>query len=129
MQLKHVARVSSSEEKSDRFYINLLGLNKVGSKTLPSTLSKQIFNLGAELKIIDYSDDNIHFEIFIDDNKRWETNRIDHVCIQVDNLESFLETCRSMEIKIIQVPKGDACITFIKDEDGNLFEVKSVMKY
>lgn len=125
MQLKHVARVSSSEEKSDRFYINLLGLNKVGSKTLRSTLSKQIFNLDAELKIIDYSGDNIHFEIFIDDKKRRETNRIDHVCIQVDNLESFLETCRSMEIEIIQVPKGDAFITFIKDDDGNLFEVKS----
>jgi catechol 2,3-dioxygenase-like lactoylglutathione lyase family enzyme len=124
MQFKHVALVSSSEEKSDRFYMNLLGLKKVNSKTIPSTLSKRIFNLDAELKIINYSNDNIHFEIFIDDKKRSKTNRIDHVCIQVDDLESFLEKCRAMALEILQVPKGDAFITFIKDDDGNLFEIK-----
>jgi hypothetical protein len=43
----------------------------------------------------------------------------------MENLETFLEKRRSMEINILQVPKGDTRITFIKDDDGNLFEVKS----
>ena len=30
-----------------------------------------------------------------------------------------------MEIDVLQVPKGDTRITFIKDGDGKLFEVKS----
>ena len=124
MQLKHVALVSSSEERSDRFYMNLLGLEKKSSKTIPSMLSKQIFNLDCELKIINYANDNIHFEIFIDNQKGSKINRIDHVCIQVDDLESFLEECRAMALEILQIPKGDAFITFIKDDDGNLFEIK-----
>jgi len=124
MQLKHVALVCSSEEESDRFYTNVLGLKKLGSKTIPSTLMNQIFNIDAGLKIINYANESIAFEVFIDNIKRAEKNKIDHICIQVENLGSFLEKCRQMEIEIIQVPKGDAMITFIKDDDGNLFEIK-----
>jgi catechol 2,3-dioxygenase-like lactoylglutathione lyase family enzyme len=124
MQLKHIALVCRSEEKSDRFYSDLLGLQKVGSKTIPSTLVNQIFNIDSELKIINYADGNIVFEVFIDDQKIEEENKIAHICLQVGNLRSFLEKCRSMEIEIIQVPKGEAFITFIKDDDGNLFEIK-----
>jgi catechol 2,3-dioxygenase-like lactoylglutathione lyase family enzyme len=123
MQFKHVALVCRSEEKSDQFYIDLLGLKKISEKTIPSALSNQIFNIDSEFKIVNYANDNIHFEIFIDDKKRSKTNRIDHVCIQVDDLESFLEKCRAMALEILQVPKGDAFITFIKDDDGNLFEI------
>ena len=124
MQLKHVALVCSSEEKSDRFYSGLFGLQKASSKTIPSTLVNQIFNIDSDLKIISYANDNIVFEVFIDSKNRAEKNKIEHVCIQVENLGSFLETCRSMKIEIIQVPKGDAFITFIKDDDGNSFEIK-----
>ena len=124
MQLKHIALVCSCEEKSDRFYSDLLGLQKVGSKTIPSTLANQIFNIDTDLKIINYANDKIVFEVFIDNAKKAEKNKIEHICLQVVNLGSFLETCRSMEIEIIQVPKGDAFITFIKDDDGNLFEIK-----
>jgi catechol 2,3-dioxygenase-like lactoylglutathione lyase family enzyme len=124
MQLKHVALVCSSEEKSDRFYSGLFGLQKVSSKTIPSRLVNQIFNIDSDLKIISYANDNIVFEVFIDSKNRAEKNKIEHVCIQVKNLGSFLETCRSMKIEIIQVPKGDAFITFIKDDDGNSFEIK-----
>jgi catechol 2,3-dioxygenase-like lactoylglutathione lyase family enzyme len=124
MQLKHVALACSSEEKSDRFYSDLLGLQKVGSKTISSALVNQIFNIDSDLKIINYADDDIVFEVFIDNQKSVEKNKIAHICLQVENLGSFLETCRSMKIEIIQVPKGDAFITFIKDDDGNLFEIK-----
>lgn len=49
----------------------------------------------------------------------------EHICIQVENLEAFIERCQSMEIDVLQVPKGDTRITFIKDGNGKLFEVKS----
>jgi hypothetical protein len=29
-----------------------------------------------------------------------------------------------MEVEISQIPKGDKTLTFIKDYDGNLFEIK-----
>ena len=128
MQLKHIALVSSAEEKADRFYMEVLGLKKVNEKIIPATLSNQLFKVNSELKIVNYADDDVHFEIFISDTQRMQTDRIDHVCLAADNLEAFLETCRKMEVNIVRIPKGDAIITFIKDYDGNLFEIKETQR-
>ena len=65
MLLRHAALTCSSEKNSDQFYKNLLGLEKSEPKTLARALSKAIFNLDSELKIINYLDEDVHFEIFI----------------------------------------------------------------
>ena len=126
MQLKHIALVSSAEEKADRFYIDVLGLKKVNEKIISAMLSNQLFQVNSELKIVNYAGDNIQVEIFIRDTHRMEADRIEHVCLAVDNLEAFIEKCRKKGIKIARIPKGDATITFVKDYDGNLFEIKCV---
>jgi catechol 2,3-dioxygenase-like lactoylglutathione lyase family enzyme len=124
MLLRHVGLICSSEENSDKFYQDLLGLNKSEPKTLPSDLSKAIFNLDAELPIINYMDRNVYFEIFItSENKRNNLN-IEHLCLEVDDLTGFIDKCRSLNVEITQIPKGDKTLTFIKDFDGNLFEIK-----
>ncbi len=125
MNVKHIALVCSSEEKSDKFYQHLLGLKKTGTKTVPSELSKQIFNRDAEYRLINYVNDDVHFEIFIDHQKTVE-ERVEHVCLAVDDMEAFLSRCRATGAPITQFPKGDGSfITFIKDDDGNPFEIKS----
>jgi catechol 2,3-dioxygenase-like lactoylglutathione lyase family enzyme len=125
MLLKHVALVCSSEEKSDQFYESLLGLKKGRSKMIPSTLSKQIFNFDSELKIIDYAVDEMHFEVFISYQKVADDKRIEHICFEVDDLEVFLNKCKEMGVKILQIPKEKGFLTFISDYDGNLFEIKT----
>ena len=54
MILRHVALTCSSEEKSDKFYKSLLGLQKSAPKTIPAALSKTLFDINSELKIINY---------------------------------------------------------------------------
>ena len=56
MILRHAALRCSSEENSDKFYKDLLGLDKSEPKTLPQALSKAIFNLDSEMEIINYRD-------------------------------------------------------------------------
>lgn len=124
MLLKHVALISSSEENSDKFYKNLLGLRKMRSKILPASLSKQIFNLDCEYKIIDYSNEDIHFEIFIGNQKSSDNKKVEHVCLEVNDMELFLNKCKDMAVKFLQIPKGEFFLIFISDYDGNLFEIK-----
>ena len=124
MILKHLALTCSSEEKSDKFYQNLLGLQKSAPKTIPPSLSKALFDIDAELKIVNYTDDRLHFEIFFTDRTKSDPRPIEHACLEVDGLEEFLEKCRALQVTIIQAPKGDKLITFISDDDGNLFEIK-----
>ena len=124
MHLKHVGLTSSSEEKADAFYADLLGLTKSEPKALPLQLSKAIFNIDTELLMINYRDETSHFEIFVTGENRDNRRQIEHVCLEVGNLEVFLEKCRRLNVDISLIPKGDKTLTFIKDFDGNLFEIK-----
>jgi catechol 2,3-dioxygenase-like lactoylglutathione lyase family enzyme len=125
MILRHVALTCSSEEKSDKFYKSLLGLQKSEPKTIPPALSKALFDINAELKIINYRNEYLHFEIFLTRHSNSSVRRIEHVCLEVDDFAAFLEKCRTLQVKIVQVSREDKLLTFISDDDGNLFEIKS----
>jgi len=123
MILRHIALCCSTEENSDKFYKDLLGLSKMAPKILSLSLSQAIFNIHTELKVINYQNDTLGFEIFIHSTYHGHETCVDHTCIEVPNREAFLDKCRKMNVMIRQVPKGDKIVTFISDFDGNLFEV------
>lgn len=124
MNVLHIALTCSSEERADQFYAGLLGLEKQDPKIVPAEVSHALFNISSELRVINYTGPAVRFEIFFDSNQPGNPRRIDHVCIEVDDLEKFLQNCRRADVKVMQVLKGDALVTFIKDFEGNLFEVK-----
>lgn len=124
MILRHAALTCRSETNSDKFYKNLLGLKKSAPKTLARALSKAIFGVDCELQIINYLNEDVHFEIFISSQSMNSGGQIAHVCLEMDNLPSFLEKCDHLGIEVSQIPKGDRTLTFIRDFDGNLFEIK-----
>ena len=124
MKLKHVGLVCASEENADAFYGRLLGLAKSEPKTLPRALSQAIFQVDGDLRIINYIGDELHAEIFIDGQPRPQGGRIEHVCLEVDDLQVFIQGCRDLGATVTQVPKGDSLLTFACDLDGNLFEIK-----
>jgi catechol 2,3-dioxygenase-like lactoylglutathione lyase family enzyme len=126
MQLKHVALASGTEKNADTFYADLLGLAKSEPKTLPCKLSKAIFNIDTELLMINYQNENAHFEIFITGPDKGNGRpKIEHTCLEVDNMEAFLDKCQRLNLDVARIPKGDKTLTFIKDFDGNLFEIKN----
>ena len=125
MDLKHLALTASSEEKADTFYADLLGLTKSEPKILPLKLSKAIFNVARELLMINYRDEKVHFEIFITPSRGENSPKIEHTCLEVDDLDGFLEKSSKLNVDIAQIPKGDKSLTFVRDFDGNLFEIKA----
>jgi catechol 2,3-dioxygenase-like lactoylglutathione lyase family enzyme len=129
MILKHVALVCGSADNSDKFYQQLLGLVKINSKILPRELSRQIFDLDQELQVINYADESARFEIFINSKESIEAKRIEHVCLEIEDMEAFIKKCRALEAEILQIQKGDRLLLFIKDFDGNLFEIKAKTQY
>jgi catechol 2,3-dioxygenase-like lactoylglutathione lyase family enzyme len=126
MLLRHAALTSNSEKNSDKFFKNLLGLEKSEPKTLPRALSKAIFGIDSELQIINYLDEYVHFEIFICSHSMNRVRQIEHVCLEADDLQGFLKKCRNLGVEVSQIPKGDRTLTFIRDFDGNLFEIKQM---
>lgn len=124
MDLLHVGLTCSSEEKADCFYEGLLGFKKLDPEFLPNEMSTAIFGQDAGVKKIYYAGESFRFEIFVYSNGDYNSRLFDHVCFEVENLEEFLGKCHRNKVDIIRVPKGDYLVTFIKDFDGNLFEIK-----
>ena len=124
MKLRHVALICRSEEKADWFYQRLLGLKKLERKTLSAELSQILFNINDPLTVLHYVSDALHFEIFILDGHGAPISPIAHVCLEVSDLDAFLKQCKTMNIPLLRAPKGNDWITFIRDDDGNLFEIK-----
>ena len=124
MVLRHVGLACRTEENSDRFYKDLLRLEKSEAKALPASLSKSIFNLDSELVCINYRDEHLHFEIFITDRSKDTGRQIEHLCLEVADLNDFLNRCNTLGVEVAYFPKGDKTLIFIRDFDGNLFEIK-----
>jgi len=124
MFLNHVALVCSSEDNSDRFYQGVLGLEKTGSRVLPADLSRDIFKLDEEYRLINYEKGGVKFEIFVTGKTEVVEKGVSHVCIDVENREMFLQRCSSEGVTILRIPRGESVLVFIEDFDGNRFEVK-----
>ena len=124
MDLLHVGLTCSSEDRADGFYVGLLGLEKAEPKIVAAELCRAIFGIDRELTVSTYIGGAAHFEVFVCPAARTPARRIEHTCIAVENLPEFLRKCETFQVEIIRVPKGESLITFIKDADGNLFEIK-----
>jgi catechol 2,3-dioxygenase-like lactoylglutathione lyase family enzyme len=124
MRLLHVGLTSSSEKSSDRFFGELLGMEKSEPKKISAALAKTIFQADSEFKVINYSGNHVHFEIFIGGSEKSNARQIAHVCLGVNDLAAFLSKCRTLKVSVSQVPRGDSFLTFVRDDAGNIFEIK-----
>ena len=125
MVLRHIGLTCGSVENSDRFYKDLLGLEKSEPKTLPASLSKSIFNLDAELVMINYLNEDLHYEIFITARSQDSSRQIEHLCLEVADLSVFLNKCDSLGVEVARIPKGDKMLTFIRDFHRQLIAHRS----
>ena len=123
----HSGLGSVSIENTDLFYGQLLGLERTEPKTLPRKTAEALFGVETDLTMVYYQDENSQFELFVHpDLKSFNGARgnVSHHCIQVEDKDVFVEECEKSGCRVSQVPKGDKVLTFVKDLDGNLFEVK-----
>ena len=123
--LHHIGLCSRTTERAERFYSEVLGLEFLGAKSVPAELSRALFGIDRELPIRNYSNGRLYVEIFlIEDADPASAPPPAHICLETDDLTRLLERCRDFGVPVIRAPKGDSWVTFLRDDDGNLFEVK-----
>ena len=124
MEIIHTGLAASSEENADRFYIDILELEKSEPKILDKKLTQAIFGINIELLIIHYRGGSVHYEVLVYQEYKAPEKQIAHSCIKVTDLTSIVEKCKDAGMKVVEVPKDSVVVTFISDYDDNLFEVK-----
>ena len=126
MKLHHAAVVCASQENADRFYGGVLGLEKMKTQILGTDLSSQIFGISSECEMILYGRKDLAIEVFIPPRTPQQTRGCAHLCLQVENRETFLRACGAAGLAIKKISKGASWVVFLEDYDGNLFEIKEL---
>jgi catechol 2,3-dioxygenase-like lactoylglutathione lyase family enzyme len=124
MKLNHVALVASSQKNADAFYEGILKLTKIKTSSLTSDLAMEIFGLEVECPLILYGNEAFAIEIFVSERLPPNNSPIAHICLQVEDREAFTAACRSAGLPVNLIPRGEWNLCFVRDFDGNLFEIK-----
>ncbi len=126
MNIEHIAVASNSEEESDKFFINLLGLKKSRTFVVSSDKMVQFFGVSKEHKAIRYDEAHISVEVFITGDDTKARDIFTHPCLLVDNRDELVRKAKEMQFQVIQVPRtdSDSYYLFIKDDFQNLYEIK-----
>jgi len=124
IRLGHVALVCSSEQGAEDFYRGVLGLRRIKSFVLSKHLTRQVFGIDLECPVVVYGNDQFTAEIFVTADPPGGMTGLEHVCLEVKDTEEFIKKCAAMHLEVRRIPKGDRMLTFVKDYDGNLFEIK-----
>ena len=128
MDLEHVAVASNSEEESDKFFIDLLGLKKSRSFIVSTDKMEKFFGVSKEQEVIRYEDKDIAVEVFITNDKSKSEDIYSHFCLLVENRDDLVANARAMKFPVIKVPRTDnnSYYLFIKDNYNNLYEIKEI---
>ncbi len=125
MDFIHIGLVSSTADNAERFYGELLGLDKTRTSSLPAEFAQALFGVEDGCEIVYYGSGALVFEIFLTGRREPADGKISHTCIAVDDLQGLRQRCQQMGFGVREARKGDKVVVFLEDADGNLFEVKS----
>ena len=128
LKFEHIAVASNSEEESDKFFVELLGLDKLRTFTVSSDKMNKFFNVNEDHNFIRYEKQDLSVEVIITNKQEGIKDKFTHSCILVENSINLTDKADTMGFKVIKVPreKNEGYYLFIKDTFGNLFEIKEL---
>lgn len=126
MKLEHIAVAANSEEQADRFFVELLGLNRTRASSVPADMMRDLFGIERETPMLRYAREGLDVEVFVTADDSEARDPFTHCCLLVDDREAFCRRARSMGLKVIEVAKksGDGSVVFVSDSHGNRYEIK-----
>ncbi|TFG25482.1 MAG: hypothetical protein EU533_01125 [Promethearchaeota archaeon] len=127
MKIEHVAVAANSEEDSDEFCIELLGLEKKRTFIVPNDLMINFFGIDKSQKVIRYANEETDFEVFITDDNSRVKDSYTHICLIIKHRDKFVEKAKIKNFEMAKVSREGSSnyYLFIKDKYGNLYEIKS----
>lgn len=128
MKQHHVAIVCSSRKRAEQFYETILGLSLIKTIPLGGELAQKIFDTPDECEVFLYGNEHFAIEVFVTGIATPKSDIYVHLCLEVDDKRHFADTCEAQDLEVRRIPRGDDIMVFVKDFDGNLFEIKETPK-
>jgi len=124
MKLEHIALSVSDDKEIEKFYTNVLGMKQIKNFVLKKDLAANIFGPDEEINVSLLQKDNLVFEIFV--TKEYRKQAFDHICFSIKNREELINKVLLNGYELIRIEREFFDLIFIKDKDGNTFEIKEM---
>lgn len=122
MKLEHVALSVTDSREIEDFYHDVLGMREQRTFVLSADLAAEIFGTNDEVTICLMQKDSVFFEIFISTSKH--PRGYTHTCLSFDDKETVLRRAKQKGYDTIRVRSKNRDLTFLRDRDDNLIEIK-----
>ncbi|MEA1986461.1 MAG: VOC family protein [Candidatus Marinimicrobia bacterium] len=122
MELQHIGISISDEKEIVNFYQNILDMKILRKFLLSAKLGKKIFNIEKETEIFLMGKDKLIIEIFI--NKNNTNKNFNHICFSTTDRELLISKAEKNNYECIREEREHYDLIFIKDNTGNIFEIK-----
>jgi len=126
VKIEHIAVASNSEADSDKFFMELLGLNKARSFIVSADKMVKFFGVNKDQNFIRYENMNFGVEVIITEDYSKSKDIYTHPCLIIEERDKLIEKAQELEFPVIKVPRdsGSGYYFFIKDNYDNLYEIK-----
>ena len=122
MKLEHLGITIDNVNEVTNFYENIFKMNKVRSFELNSNLAEKIFNISQSVEVYLMQNGYITIELFI--HKEMKKPSFDHFCLSFDDRQNVVKQAMKNGYKVIIKKRKNSDLIFIKDNTGNIFEIK-----
>jgi catechol 2,3-dioxygenase-like lactoylglutathione lyase family enzyme len=120
--LKHIGLSIFNYSEIKDFYQDLLGFKIEFDMKISAELSKKVFGIEEETSVYMLSKNDLTLELFL--TKHTNVNTYQHLCISVENRETFIQKVRKKGYNCIVIKRDKSDLVFIRDKSNNIFEIK-----
>ena len=121
--LEHIGITINEESDIQTFYKDLLGMKEVSQFELDKDFSEKLFGIYNSASITSLCKDELFFELFLTDKKH--DSIYNHVCISIHDRNSIINKAASLGFVVVDIKRESKDnLVFIKDNSGNIFEIK-----
>lgn len=125
MQLNHIALTISNASEIFSFYEEILCMKREKCFELYQELSEKIFSISIKPEVFLMKNDSIVFELFVNENT-CNLQNFNHICIELEDREAIVTKAERSNYEVIRIEREKFDLIFIKDNSGNLFEIKEL---
>ena len=120
----HIGIINKREDEAVKFYQSILGLEKIRESLVPAELSRQLFDLFQEIKMLVFGREGIKVEVFIIPGFTPPCPNIFHFCLQIFQFPDLLERLDQAGAKVTIGQHSGKTVYFTEDFSGNRVELK-----
>ncbi|MBN2363942.1 VOC family protein [candidate division WOR-3 bacterium] len=122
--IAHVAVTVSSADKANEFFKEVLNCKFMYSYGLDATASNALFGINLPTQVYIYMSEEDWIEVFVQTAYKRANGNFDHVCFRTEDIPGVVARGQKLGYSFIRHRTTNKTVLFVKDKDGNLYELK-----